>query len=62
MTRAELLALLILLAGIGCVVAGVYLLAGTGWALLAAGASCVIFGSIVMRGFARIAQGADIGR
>ena len=42
-----------LLIGVGLMVAGVFVLAGFGWALIAASAPCLAFGYITLRGLAR---------
>lgn len=42
-----------LLVGLGLMVAGVFVLAGFGWALIAASAPCLAFGYITLRGLAR---------
>ncbi|MDP3228388.1 MAG: hypothetical protein Q8N13_10490 [Acidovorax sp.] len=51
-----LLALLALLAGCGMAVSGVYLLAGTGWALLAGACPLLLFALIILRGLKRAQQ------
>lgn len=47
---AGIVATLSLIAGIGCGVGGVYLLAGAGWALIAAATPCLMLGAVVVRG------------
>ncbi len=42
------------LAGTGMAVAGVYLLAGLGWALLAAAAPLLLLAAVLMRGLLRV--------
>ena len=51
-----LLALLALLAGCALAVSGVYLLAGTGWALLAGAVPPLLFAMIILRGLKRAQQ------
>lgn len=51
-----LLALLALLTGCGMAVSGVYLLAGIGWALLAAAVPLLLFAMIILRGLKRAQQ------
>lgn len=51
-----LLALLALLAGSGLAVAGVYLLAGTGWALIAGAVPLLLLAATILRGLARAQQ------
>lgn len=41
-------------AGIGLAVAGVYLLAGLGWALLVAAAPPLLLAAVLMRGLLRV--------
>jgi len=41
---------LLLLCGVGCAVAGVYLLAGAGWALIAGAVPLLLSGFILLRG------------
>lgn len=53
---ANLVALL-LMGGCGCIVSGVWLLAGTGWALICAGALLVAGAVLIMAGIAN--QGAS---
>jgi hypothetical protein len=42
--------LLLLLTGTGQLVAGVYILAGIGWAVIAMGLAAIFFGAVVARG------------
>jgi hypothetical protein len=42
--------LLLLLIGAGQLVAGIYILAGIGWAVIAMGLATVFFGAVVARG------------
>ena len=48
-----LLALLALLAGCGLAVAGVHLLAGTGWALIAGAVPLLLLAATIFRGLSR---------
>jgi hypothetical protein len=50
MTNASIIYLLTALLGFAFAVAGVYVLLGTGWALLAAAASCFIAAAFLRRG------------
>ena len=50
------LAALLLLAGCGLAVAGVYLLAGTGWALIVGAVPLLLLASTILRGLSRAQQ------
>lgn len=49
----------LLLAGMACLVAGVYLLAGAGWALVACAVCLFFVAGIVSRGLRRISGVSD---
>ncbi|SDV49811.1 hypothetical protein SAMN05216551_109157 [Chitinasiproducens palmae] len=48
----------LLLVGMACLVAGVFILSGAGWALVAAAGCCFVIAGIVSRGIRRISGGA----
>ena len=50
MTRALAVACLAFVAGMGLVVAGVYVLAGLGWSLVAGSVPCFLIGFVILRG------------
>lgn len=50
MQKPYLVAGLLLLAGSGLAVGGVFVLTGPGWALLTAALPCLLLGAIVVRG------------
>jgi hypothetical protein len=50
MNTAEIIYVLIAVVGFGCAVAGVHLLLGIGWALLAAASSCFVAAAFIRRG------------
>ena len=45
-----LVVFLVLALGVGLFVAGIYVLTGLGWALIAGGVSCVLFAFLIIRG------------
>lgn len=47
---AGLVASVALVLGAACIVGGIYLLAGPGWALVSAGAPFLAFGAVITRG------------
>lgn len=53
MKAALVAAALAFVASAGLVVAGVYVLAGPGWALVAGGVPFFVFGAVIMRGLVR---------
>ena len=59
MNAAVIISALMYLAGFGLVVAGVFLLVGLPWALLAAGAFSVLIGWTISEGI-RVAEGGII--
>jgi hypothetical protein len=50
MNTASIIYLLIAVLGFACAVAGVYILLGVGWALLAAASSCFVAAAFIRRG------------
>ena len=54
-------AILCLFLGCSCAVGGVYLLAGRGWALVAASVPLLILGFVLVRGLVRASPGLERG-